>query len=63
MELRIIAEISEDPLWLKVFKENKDLHSVLCASTFNIDEADVKQKTPFKPDISYRDVQKTINFG
>jgi DNA polymerase-1 len=63
MELRILAEISEDPLWLKIFDNNEDLHSVLCASTFNIDIKDVKNKTPFKPDVSYRDIQKIINFG
>lgn len=63
MELRIIAEFSQDPLWVNAFNEGKDLHSVLCAATFNIDIKDVKTPTPFKPDITYRDVQKTINFG
>lgn len=62
-ELRIIAEFSKDPIWLDAFLEGKDLHSVLCAATFNIDIKDVKLPTPFKPDIKYRDVQKTINFG
>jgi DNA polymerase-1 len=63
MELRIIAEFSKDPLWVNAFNEGKDLHSVLCAATFDIDIKDVKTPTPFKPDITYRDVQKTINFG
>jgi len=62
-ELRIIAEFSDDPLWINAFKEDKDLHSELCAVTFNIDINDVKKPTPFKPDIKYRDVQKTLNFG
>jgi DNA polymerase-1 len=63
MELRIIAEFSKDPLWIESFKEGKDLHSVLCAKTFNILETDVKKETPFKPGVTYRDVQKTVNFG
>lgn len=63
MELRIIAEFSKDPVWLNAFKEGKDLHSVLCAMTFDIPIEDVKKETPFKKGVTYRDVQKTINFG
>ena len=63
MELRIIAEFSKDPLWVNAFLEGKDLHSVLCAATFDIPIENVKQETPFKKGITYRDVQKTINFG
>lgn len=62
-ELRVIAELSQDPVWVNAFKEGKDLHSELCALTFGIPITDVKKPTPFKPDIKYRDVQKTINFG
>lgn len=63
-ELRIIAEFSQDPTWLDTFRdETKDLHSILCAMTFNIPITDVKKKSHFKEDISYRDIQKTINFG
>ncbi len=62
-ELRIIAEFSEDPIWVNAFLEDKDLHSELCAATFDISLADVKTYTPFKPDLKYRDVQKTIDFG
>lgn len=63
MELRIIAEFSKDPLWVSAFKENQDLHSVLCSKTFDIPITDVKKETPFKKGVTYRDVQKTINFG
>lgn len=63
MELRIIAEFSKDPTWVNAFKEDKDLHSVLCAMTFGISEEEVRNPFPVKPDITYRDVQKTINFG
>jgi DNA polymerase-1 len=63
MELRIIAEFSNDPVWIDAFKEGKDLHSVLCAMTFDIPIEDVKKETPFKKGVTYRDVQKTISFG
>ena len=63
MELRIIAEFSKDPLWVDAFNTGKDLHSVLCAKTFNIDISKVKDPFPGNPDMTYRDVQKTINFG
>lgn len=63
MELRIIAELSQDPLWLDAFNNNQDLHSVLCSKTFNIPITDVKKETPFKKGVTYRDVQKTVNFG
>ena len=62
-ELRVIAEFSKDPIWVNAFLEGKDLHSELCAATFDISVKDVKTPTPFKPDIKYRDVQKTLNFG
>jgi len=63
IELRIIAEFSQDLLWLTTFREDKDLHSILCAETFSIPIEDVKKPFPFNPDISYRFLQKTINFG
>ena len=63
MELRIIAEFSKDPLWIKTFQEGGDLHSVLCSETFDIPIEDVKKPFYANPDITYRDVQKTINFG
>lgn len=62
-ELRIIAHYSQDPLWVNTFIEGKDLHSVLCAETFDISIEKVKDPFPPKPDISYRFLQKTINFG
>jgi DNA polymerase-1 len=63
MELRIIAEFSKDEVWLNAFKNGDDLHSVLCAMTFNIPITDVKKESPFKKGVTYRDIQKTINFG
>lgn len=63
IELRLIAEYSDDPLWINTFNNNEDLHSILCAETFNIPIENVKDPFPDKPDISYRFLQKTINFG
>jgi DNA polymerase-1 len=62
-ELRIIAEYSQDPIWVKAFKDGKDLHSELCTLTFGIPLERVKDPFPGKPDISYRFLQKTIGFG
>lgn len=62
MELRIIAHFSEEPLWIKTFNEDGDLHSILCSETFGIPIEDVKKPFPNKPDITYRFLQKTINF-
>jgi DNA polymerase I-like protein with 3'-5' exonuclease and polymerase domains len=63
MELRILAEFSQDPTWLGVFNRGGDLHSELCAMTFGIPLTDVKKPFPPKPEFKYRDVQKTVDFG
>ena len=62
-ELRIIAEFSQDLTWINAFNNGEDLHSILCTKTFNIPIEDVKKPFPPKPTFTYRDVQKTINFG
>ena len=63
LELRIITEFSQDPVWLTTFREGRDLHSELAVQVFGIKLEDVKKPFPLKPDIFYRDVQKTIDFG
>jgi len=63
IELRLIAQFSKDPLWLEVFNKEEDLHSKLCAMTFNIPITDVRKPLPFNPSITYRDAQKTIDFA
>lgn len=63
MELREIAHFSQDPLWLSIFREGKDLHTVLCMETFGITEDKVRTPYPDNPSITYRDIQKTINYG
>lgn len=62
-ELAIIAEYSKDPLWISTLQNGGNLHSELCAKTFNISIEDVKKPFPPKPDLTYRDVQKTVDFG
>ena len=62
-ELRIIAEFSKDPIWINAFKNDEDLHSKLCSMTFDIPLDKVNDKFPEKPTLTYRKVQKTIDFG
>jgi DNA polymerase-1 len=61
-ELAIIAEFSQDPVWLKVLNNKGDLHGELCAMTFNIPISDIRKPFPHKPSFTYRDVQKTVDF-
>lgn len=63
MELAIIAEFSKDPVWVNALKEGKNLHTELCKITFNIPEDKVKEPFPYKETMTYRDVQKTVDFG
>ena len=62
-ELAIIAEYSKDPVWLDTLTSGGNLHSVLCAMTFDIPESEVKTPFPKKPSLTYRDVQKAVDFG
>lgn len=62
-ELRIIAEYSQDPIWLEVYSRDGDLHGELAAMVFDIPLEDVREYTYFNPDKTYRSVIKTVNFG
>ncbi len=71
-ELRLIAEGSQDPVWLECFNEGGDLHGRIASMLFGIPEKDVKDifefvmvgdTKVFLRDKSPRDVTKTINFG
>jgi DNA polymerase I-like protein with 3'-5' exonuclease and polymerase domains len=55
-ELRIIAEASQDPVFLSTFREGKDLHAIVATAIFGkpVDKAT-------HPEL--RHVAKTINFG
>ena len=62
-ELCLMAEFSQDSLWIDTINSGGDLHSVLCSKTFNIPIENVRNPFPAKPDLTYRDVQKSVNFG
>ncbi|MEX0616597.1 MAG: DNA polymerase [Candidatus Woykebacteria bacterium] len=55
IELRIVAEVSEDPAFLKAFREDVDLHTLTASQMF---------RTPIeKVDKDKRFQAKSINFG
>lgn len=62
-ELRLLAQLSKEPVWLDIFNQGKDLHSLQASITFGVDVDKVKGKSKINPDMSYRDIQKIINFG
>ena len=55
IELRILAEISQDPRLIKAFEEEKDLHTTMAASVFGVKEDQVTS--------DQRSAGKTMNFG
>lgn len=70
-ELRLIAEGSQDPVWLDCFNVGGDLHGRIAAMIFNMPESQVKDLHEFVfvgetkvylRGKSPRDVTKTINF-
>jgi len=66
-ELRIIANLSGDPLWVKIFNTGGDLHTVSAAYINGISEEDVikDKKLPDedKTKKNYRSNSKPISFG
>lgn len=63
MELRILAELSKSEVWIDAFNNDRDLHGELAAKTFKIPIEKVRTPFPQNPSLTYRDVQKAINFG
>lgn len=55
IELRIMAEVSEDPVFLKAFNEDVDLHTLTASQMFRIPEEKVDKNKRFQA--------KSINFG
>ena len=55
IELRIIAEISQEPTMIKAFKDDLDIHTTTAAKIFEISDQEV---TP-----EQRQQAKTVNFG
>lgn len=55
IELRIIAELSQDPMMLESFKKGEDIHRATAARVFNVSQDEVTREQ--------RDQAKTVNFG
>lgn len=55
-ELRILASLSGDPKFIKLYEAGADLHTATASMMFNIPVSEVKKDT-------HRRVAKTINFG
>ena len=56
IELRIMAEMSEDPSFMKAYKEDKDLHTLTASQMYGIPEERVRHDVE-------RFRAKSINFG
>jgi len=56
IELRIMAEFSEDPAFMKAYREDRDLHTLTAAQMFGIPEEKVRHDVE-------RFQAKSINFG
>jgi DNA polymerase-1 len=54
-ELRILAEYSEDPVFMKAYKEDKDLHTLTASQMYGVPMEKVDKKMRFNA--------KSINFG
>jgi len=55
IELRIMAELSGDPVFMKAFKEDQDLHALTASQMFNIPIEQISKEKRFQA--------KSINFG
>ncbi|MEZ6092467.1 MAG: DNA polymerase I [Pirellulaceae bacterium] len=55
IELRIMAELSQDTGMIEAFVNNEDIHTVTAAKVFKVDQDEVTR--------TMRDKAKTVNFG
>ena len=55
IELRLIAELSKDPVMVEAFRNKEDIHSTTAAKIFNVAKEDVTREM--------RSHAKTVNFG
>ncbi len=55
IELRLMAHFSEDPLLLKAYRENVDIHTLTASEVFGIE--------PWQMDKTTRNRAKAVNFG
>lgn len=60
IELRVLAHISRDPVFIESFKEGVDLHSYAAKVLFDLEES-VEEVKKYHPE--YRNVGKTFNFA
>lgn len=66
-ELRIIADMSQEPKWIDVFKNGLDLHAISAAGIFGVSEEEVLADKKLPDNDSnkkfYRDKSKPLSFG
>ncbi len=62
IELRILAEVSEDPTMLRFFAEGKDLHAETARLMFHL-PPDTDTKKYLHRGVTVREIAKTINYG
>jgi DNA polymerase-1 len=55
IELRVMAHLSEDPILLDVFKQEKDVHAETAARVYGLDPKELKTK--------HRSIAKMVNYG
>jgi DNA polymerase-1 len=55
IELRILAHLSQDPLLLEAYQEDRDIHTLTAAQVFDVDDSEVTKQQ--------RELGKTINYG
>jgi DNA polymerase-1 len=63
IELRILADITQDENMLDFFEKGGDLHSTTARLMFNLSDDIDPKIAELKPGLSYRSIAKTINFG
>jgi len=70
IEVRVLADMSQDENLLSFFKKDGDLHNTTARLMFGLDATDEELKgtkeihaLELKPGLAYRSVAKTINFG
>jgi DNA polymerase I len=55
IELRLMAHLSEDPLLVRAFKNNEDIHTLTASEVFNVPAENMTKET--------RNRAKAVNFG
>jgi DNA polymerase I len=66
-ELRIIADMANDPTWIHIFNSGGDLHTISAARIFGVTEEEVLRDKSLSDDDpnkkNYRGMSKAISFG